>query len=59
MLEHFGYDFTNDKDTLRKQLDKANICFLHAPKFHPAMKVVAPTRRALALKTFFNILGPL
>jgi anthranilate phosphoribosyltransferase len=59
MLESFGYEFTNDEDTLKKQLEVANICFLHAPKFHPAMKAVGPTRKALALKTFFNMLGPL
>ncbi len=59
MLENFGYEFTNDETTLQHQLEKANICFLHAPKFHPAMKAVGPTRKALALKTFFNMLGPL
>ena len=59
MLETFGYTFTNDESTLKRQLDQANICFLHAPKFHPAMKAVGPTRRALQLKTFFNVLGPL
>ena len=59
MLENFGYEFTNDQATLKSQLENANICFLHAPKFHPAMKAVGPTRKALALKTFFNILGPL
>ena len=59
MLEFLGYQFTNDEATLQKQLDKANICFLHAPLFHPAMKVVAPIRRELGVKTFFNMLGPL
>ena len=59
MLESFGYKFTNDENSLRAHLEKANICFLHAPKFHPAMKAVSPTRKALALKTFFNMLGPL
>ena len=59
MLESFGYNFTNDERVLREHLEKANICFLHAPKFHPAMKAVGPTRKALALKTFFNMLGPL
>ena len=59
MLASFGYQFTNDESTLRAHLEKANICFLHAPKFHPAMKAVGPTRKALALKTFFNMLGPL
>ncbi len=59
VMEHLGYQFTNDKDNLQKQLDEANICFLHAPLFHPAMKTVAPIRRALGIKTFFNMLGPL
>jgi len=59
MLQSFGYGFTNDENILRAQLEQANICFLHAPKFHPAMKAVGPTRKALALKTFFNMLGPL
>jgi len=44
---------------LKKQLDEANICFFHAPLFHPAMKTVAPIRRQLGVKTFFNMLGPL
>ncbi|MVZ65000.1 anthranilate phosphoribosyltransferase [Sphingobacterium sp. DK4209] len=59
VMEHLGYQFTNDSDTLKGQLERANICFLHAPLFHPAMKTVAPIRRALAVKTFFNMLGPL
>ena len=59
VMEYLGYQFTNDKDILQKQLDEANICFLHAPLFHPAMKTVAPIRRALGIKTFFNMLGPL
>jgi len=59
MLESFGYVFTNNEATLKSHLEKANICFLHAPKFHPAMKAVGPTRKALKLKTFFNMLGPL
>lgn len=59
VLEYLGYNFTNEVDQLKQQLDRANICFLHAPKFHPAMKAVAPIRRALGVKTFFNMLGPL
>ena len=59
MLESFGYEFTNDESVLKSQLEKANICFLHAPKFHPAMKAVGPVRKSLQLKTFFNMLGPL
>jgi anthranilate phosphoribosyltransferase len=59
VLENLGYKFTNNRDVLRNQLDKVNICFLHAPLFHPAMKTVAPFRRELSLKTFFNLLGPM
>lgn len=59
VIEHFGYRFTNDKDELERKIDKAGICFLHAPLFHPAMKNVAPVRRQLGVKTFFNMLGPM
>ena len=59
MLEFLGYQFTNKESILKRQLETANICFLHAPLFHPAMKVVAPIRRELGVKTFFNMLGPL
>lgn len=59
VMEYLGYQFTNDTDKLRRSVDKANICFLHAPLFHPAMKTVAPIRRELGVKTFFNMLGPL
>src|SRR5690554_6593342 len=59
VLESLGYKFTNDADLLRRQLDKAGICFLHAPLFHPAMKAVGPIRKELGIKTFFNMLGPL
>lgn len=59
VLEHLGIRFTNDQSKLKRQLEKANIAFLHAPLFHPAMKTVAPIRRELGVKTFFNMLGPL
>ena len=59
VLEYLCYQFTNKADVLKRQLDIANICFLHAPLFHPAMKAVAPVRRQLGVKTFFNMLGPL
>jgi anthranilate phosphoribosyltransferase len=59
VLEAIGYKFSNDKDVLQKQLDEAGICFLHAPLFHPAMKTIAPIRKELAVRTFFNMLGPL
>jgi len=59
VMEYLGYQFSNDQDEIYRSLDEANICFLHAPLFHPAMKTVAPIRRELGIKTFFNMLGPL
>ncbi len=59
VLEHLGIRFTTDENLLKRCLEKANIAILHAPLFHPAMKAVAPIRRALGVKTFFNMLGPL
>lgn len=59
LLEYFGYKFTNEIDELKRSLDRSNICFMHAPLFHPAMKNVAPIRKELGVKTFFNMLGPM
>lgn len=59
VLEAIGYKFTNDNSSLQKQLDEAGLCFLHAPLFHPAMKTVAPIRKELGVRTFFNMLGPI
>ena len=59
VLENLGIKFSNDVEFLKTCIEKSGICVLHAPLFHPAMKHVAPIRRELGLKTFFNILGPL
>lgn len=59
VMEQLGYKFKNDTDQLNRELDEANICFLHAPLFHPALKVVGPIRRNLGIRTFFNMLGPM
>jgi anthranilate phosphoribosyltransferase len=59
VMEHLGIKFSNDIDFLHKSMEEANICFLHAALFHPAMKKVAPIRKSLAVKTFFNMLGPM
>jgi anthranilate phosphoribosyltransferase len=59
VMEYLGYKFTNDKDLLLRKIEEAGICFLHAPLFHPAMKYVAPVRKELGVKTFFNMLGPM
>lgn len=59
VLEYLGVKFTNDESYLKQKLETAGICYMHAPLFHPAMKYVAPIRKELGMKTFFNILGPL
>lgn len=59
VMEFLGVKFSNDIDFLKRCLDRAGICVLHAPLFHPAMKNVAPIRRELGVKTFFNMLGPM
>ncbi len=59
VLAHFGYQFSNDADKLKRSVAENGICFLHAPLFHPAMKNVAPIRKELGVKTFFNMLGPM
>ena len=59
VLESLGYHFSNDWSVLQRQLDEKNICFLHAPLFHPALKSVAHLRKALGVPTFFNGIGPL
>ncbi len=59
MFEYFGYQFSKDESKLRRELEEVGICFFHAPLFHPAMKSVAPVRRALKVKTLFNMMGPI
>ena len=59
LLEYFGYKFTNDTSRIKKEIEENNICFLHAPLFHSAMKNVGPVRKQLGVKTFFNMLGPM
>jgi anthranilate phosphoribosyltransferase len=59
VMEQLGYKFKNDAGRLRQEIDSANICFLHAPLFHPALKTVGPIRKNLGVRTFFNMLGPM
>ncbi|AWM14821.1 anthranilate phosphoribosyltransferase [Flavobacterium sediminis] len=59
VMEKMGVKFTNDTDFLKKAIEETNVVILHAPLFHPAMKMVAPIRKELGVKTFFNILGPM
>ncbi len=59
VLEKLGYKFSNDSSKLERELNEFNICFLHAPLFHPALKNVGAIRKQLGIKTIFNTLGPL
>ena len=59
ILKYLGYTFLNSSDDLNRQLEKHNICFIHAPLFHPALKNVAKVRKEIGVRTFFNMLGPL
>ena len=59
VMEKMGYRFKTDNVQLKKEVDQANICFLHAPVFHPALKTVGPIRKNLGVRTFFNMLGPM
>ncbi len=59
VMEQLGYKFKNDNDKLKQEVDEANICFLHAPLFHPALKAVGAIRKNLGVRTFFNMLGPM
>jgi len=59
VMEQLGYRFKNSNDQLKKEIDEANICFMHAPFFHPALKIVAPIRKNIGIRTFFNMLGPM
>ncbi|MFV0471791.1 MAG: anthranilate phosphoribosyltransferase [Paludibacteraceae bacterium] len=59
VLEYYGAKFTTNPDVLKKSLDRSGFAYLHAPVFNPAMKNVAPVRKNLGVRTFFNVLGPL
>jgi len=59
VMEQLGYQFKSQNEKLKRELDDAGICFLHAPLFHPALKTVGPIRKNLAMRTFFNMLGPM
>ena len=59
VMEQLGYRFKTDREILNKELELSNICFLHAPMFHPALKAVGGIRKNLGVRTFFNMLGPM
>ncbi|MDR2562757.1 MAG: anthranilate phosphoribosyltransferase [Prevotellaceae bacterium] len=59
VMEEQGVKFSKDIDLLKRSMEATNIAYLHAPFFNLALKTVAPVRRALAVRTFFNMLGPI
>jgi anthranilate phosphoribosyltransferase len=59
VMEQLGYKFKSDNEKLNTEIEEANICFMHAPLFHPALKTVGPIRKSLGIRTFFNMLGPM
>lgn len=59
VMEQHGVKFTNDESKLRRSIEACGMAYLHAPLFNPAMKTVAPVRKALQVRTLFNLLGPL
>jgi len=59
VMEQLGYKLKNNPDQLKKEIEQANFCFMHAPLFHPALKTVGPIRKNLGVRTFFNMLGPM
>lgn len=59
VLEHLGARFSNQKEILERSIEKSGMTFLHAPLFNDAMKTVVPIRKALGVRTIFNMIGPL
>lgn len=59
VMEQHGVKFSSDVDVLRRSIEGSGVAYLHAPLFNPAMKAVAPVRKAFGVRTFFNMLGPL
>ena len=59
VMEYYGIRFTNEQDKLLRSMEKCSMVYMHAPLFNPAMKTVAPVRKAMEVRTLFNLLGPL
>ena len=59
VMEQLGYRFKSENSLLSKELNDANITFLHAPVFHPALKAVSHIRKQMGVRTLFNMMGPL
>lgn len=59
LLEALGVNLMMSPDVASECLAQANICFLYAPAYHPGFKHAGPVRKAMGIRTLFNILGPL
>jgi anthranilate phosphoribosyltransferase len=59
VIEQHGVKFTNEQAKLTRSMEECGIVYMHAPLFNPAMKYVAGVRKALQVRTIFNLLGPL
>lgn len=59
VLESLGMNLTVSSDVMEMALQEVGICFMFAPQFHGAMKYAMPVRKALGVRTIFNMLGPL
>lgn len=59
LLEAFGVNLTMSPEVASQCIEQANMCFLYAPAYHPGFKYAGPVRKAMGIRTLFNILGPL
>lgn len=59
VLEALGVPFEEGPEEAAARLGRCGFCFLFAPRYHPALARVGPVRRALGVRTIFNLLGPL
>jgi len=59
VLEHLGVNIFAETSVMERAIRETHMCFIMGPKFHPAMQHVATVRKALGIRTMFNILGPL
>ena len=59
IFEYFGYDLNQESVQITDILQKHNICFMFAQKFHPSMRHVSAARKQIRKRTAFNLLGPL
>lgn len=59
VLEQLGVKLDPAPEISRRCLDELGICFIFAPQYHPGVRRAAPVRRALGVRTVFNLVGPI